>query len=108
MLMDCAGNDSAGEGTNVGDAVFERLLAVNGARVARGEHKRHIFVECAVDDVLMDSLDERVVDGGIPVVGHEKRNLTFVPLLEVIETGDTFGFENESGKAMLDTGYVLV
>ena len=57
---------------------------------------------------MVNRLDKRVVDGGIPVVGHEKRNLSFVPLLEVVETGDTFGFENESGKAIFNTGYVLV
>lgn len=34
MLMDCAGYDSAGEGTDAGKAFFERLLAVDGAKVA--------------------------------------------------------------------------
>lgn len=34
MLMDCAGYDSAGEGSYVGNAFFKGLLAVDGARVA--------------------------------------------------------------------------
>ena len=56
----------------------------------------------------MNSLDKGVVDGGIPIVGHKKRNFPLVPLLKVVETGDTFGFENESGQTMLNIGYVLV
>ena len=34
MLMDCAGYDSAGEGSYVGNAFFKGLLAVDSARVA--------------------------------------------------------------------------
>ena len=34
MLMDCAGYDSAGEGSYVGNAFFKGLLAVDSASVA--------------------------------------------------------------------------
>ena len=34
MLMDCAGYDSAGEGSYVGNAFFKGLLAVDSVRVA--------------------------------------------------------------------------